>query len=118
MCNLKYIAPVLITLICLGACDTGTQTATPETAPTGEKHKFHAVSSEKLQVIMKDMYAAAHDNGDMQDGKISEDRMEDLIEAVEELLFHAEMLTAGKPEVKLDENELVTFRAMAGQLYT
>lgn len=118
MRNLKYIVPVLMTLFCLGACDSSTQTANPETAPTVEKHALHAVSSEKLRVIMQNMYATVHDGGDMQDGKISEDKMADLIEAVEELLFHAEMLTVGKPEVKLDENELVTFRAMAGQLYT
>jgi len=44
--------------------------------------------------------------------------MADLIEAVEELLFNAEMMTSGTPEFSLDERDLITFRALAGQLYT
>ena len=66
------------------------------------------------------MYSSAYNSGvpDLQDGKISEEKMADLVEAVEELLFHAEMLSTGQPSVKLNETELATFRAMAGQLYT
>jgi len=120
---MKYLFPVFVLFISIAACGNGTDTENTEVTDPGtvqEKHTLHAISSEKLRVIMQDMYSSAYKSGvpDLQDGKMSEEKMADLIEAVEELLFHAELLSTGQPSVKLNETELATFRAMAGQLYT
>ncbi len=117
---MKYIFPVLVLLASITACDSDIDTENTDIGSVQEKHTLHAISSEKLRVIMQDMYSSAYKSGvpDLQDGKMSEEKMADLIEAVEELLFHAELLSTGQPSVKLNETELATFRAMAGQLYT
>jgi hypothetical protein len=117
---MKYLFPVLVLLISITACDGDIDTEKKDAVSVQDKHTLHAISSEKLRVIMQDMYSSAYNSGvpDLQDGKLSEEKMADLVEAVEELLFHAEMLSTGQPAVKLNETELATFRAMAGQLYT
>jgi len=117
---MKYLFLVLVLLISITACDGDIDTEKKDAVSIHEKHTLHAISSEKLRVIMQDMYSSAYNSGvpDLQDGKLSEEKMADLVEAVEELLFHAEMLSTGQPSVKLNETELATFRAMAGQLYT
>ena len=117
---MKYLYPVLVLLISVAACDRDADSENTDMGSVHEKHALHAMSSGKLQTIMQDMYSSAYKSGvpDLQDGAISEEKMKDLVEAVEELLFHAEMLSTGQPSVKLDETEIATFRAMAGQLYT
>ena len=117
---MKYIFSILVLLVSITSCDSDINTEKNATGPVQEKHTLHAMSSEKLRVIMQDMYSSAYKSGvpDLQDGKISEEKMADLVEAVEELLFNAEMLSTGQPSVNLNETELATFRAMAGQLYT
>jgi len=120
---MKYLFPFMIFFISVAACGDSNDTANAEmTDPSTvqQQHSMHAMSSEKLRVIMQNMYSSAYRSGvpDLQDSKINDEQMTDLIEAVEELLFHAELLSVEQPTVKLDENELVTFRAIAGQLYT
>jgi hypothetical protein len=122
---MKYLFPFLVFFISVAACGDSTGTGNENAGLTDpstvqQKHSMHAMSSEKLRVIMQDMYTSAYRSGvpDLQNSRISDDQMADLIEAVEELLFHAELLTTGEPAVKLDATELATFRAMAGQLYT
>jgi mono/diheme cytochrome c family protein len=44
--------------------------------------------------------------------------MPDMIEAVEELLYFAEFMSMNPPRRDLGENQMVTFRALASQLYT
>ena len=80
----------------------------------------HAVPGERLRTIMQNINLTIHDstNPDTQTDRISERDMEEMIEAVEELLFYAEMMSTDLPRPELDKNELVTFRALAGQLYT
>jgi len=89
------------------------------TSPENEA-RLHAISSEKLREIMQNinLWVSETKNGEPQHDEKRMQDMADLIEAVEELLFHAELLSAGLPESNLNESELVTFRAMASQLYT
>lgn len=120
---MKYLFPFIIFFISVAACGDTDDSANAEIidpATVQQKHSMHAMSSEKLRVIMQDMYSSAYRSGvpDLQDSKISEEKMAGLVEAVEELLFHAELLSTGQPGIKLDETELATFRAVAGQLYT
>jgi hypothetical protein len=44
--------------------------------------------------------------------------MDDMTEAVEELLYFAEFMTLNPPRRDLGDNQIVTFRALASQLYT
>ena len=80
----------------------------------------HAVPGERLRSIMQNINLTIHDstNPDTQTERINKQDMEDMIEAVEELLFYAEMMSTDLPRPELNKNELVTFRALAGQLYT
>lgn len=120
---MKYLFPFLVFFVSVAACgdshDAG-ETEMTDPSTVQQKHSMHAMSSEKLRVIMQNMYSSAYRSGvpDIQDSKISDEQMEDLIEAVEELLFHAELLSTGEPSVPLNDTELATFRALAGQLYT
>ncbi len=120
---MKYLFAFMVLFISVAACGDNSDpenTGMTDPSTVQQKHSMHAMSSEKLRVIMQDMYSSAYRSGvpDIQDSKISDEQMTDLIEAVEELLFHAELLSTGEPGVKLDETELTTFRAVAGQLYT
>lgn len=80
----------------------------------------HAVPGERLRSIMQNINLTIHDstNPDTQTERINKQDMEDMIEAVEELLFYAEMMSTELPRSELNKSDLVTFRALAGQLYT
>lgn len=112
---------VIIVLVAIIAIISNTKSSFNAFAKPAENNQaLHAVSSEKLRQIMQNLRASIDKDGTgtLPSEKISEEQMADLLEAVEELVFHAELLTEGKPNVNLNENELVTFRALAGQLYT
>lgn len=77
---------------------------------------LHAESSDRLVAIMQTMSLSISSNVD--DGiTVSEDELDDLIEAVEELQFYAELMTIKIPTNELEENQAVIFSAMANQLY-
>ena len=119
MKKILFSLPFFITLVYIAACDN-TESFNSSAKSTADEHLLHSVSGEKLRVIMQNLHSSLYKDGrePMSMEKIPEDQMADIIEAAEELLFHAELLSMGKPEVELDDNELVTFRAMASQLYT
>lgn len=79
-----------------------------------------AESGERLRTIMQNINLTIHDstNVDTQTDKIGSQDMEDMIEVVEELIFYAEMMSTDIPNLELSEIEIVTFRELAGQLYT
>ncbi|HSR62655.1 MAG TPA: hypothetical protein VLN56_04540 [Gammaproteobacteria bacterium] len=84
------------------------------------KPVLHSISSDRVRTIMRQLNEASANEevthpelGDMQVVY-----MDDLLEAVEELVISAEMMQSMSPVPNLDENERVTFRAMASQLYT
>jgi len=111
---------LLIMLAVNGVSEGAEEGVPPEAPPPENRHALHAVSGERLRVIMQEMYSSVHENDSAgaPQGRISEEQMADLVEAVEELLFHAEMLSSGMPGSNLDETDLAAFRALAGQLYT
>lgn len=95
------------------SADTGRQA--PADTPA-----LHAVSSDRIRAIMKKLeHATANKEIDHPElGQMRVVYMDDLLEAVEELVTGAEMVEAMSPVPELTENERVTFRAMASQLYT
>ena len=116
--NIKYLPALIVSLVIFTGCNSG-QDATEKTSQPLQQLGKHAASSDRLKIIMDNLYASAHESESSgQEQNISKDEMADLIEAVEELLFNAELMTSGTSEFGLDEKELVTFRALAGQLYT
>ena len=82
--------------------------------------RSHAVSSQRLQEVMQNINRSINSSNDpdVPAGTLSEKQMGDLIEAVEDLLFHAELMTSVIPNPTLDEGEQVIFRALANLLYT
>ncbi len=82
-----------------------------------DNKQLHAESSERLIAIMRNMFSIVHEEGISEDKNLSESQLADMVEAVEELLFYAEIMSSRIPETELEENEAVIFRAMAGQLY-
>lgn len=116
--TIRYPLALILSLLIFTGCSSGEDAAEKTPQPVKQPSK-HAASSDRLKIIMDNLYASAHESESSgQEQKISKDEMADLIEAVEELLFNAELMASGTPEFGLDENELVTFRALAGQLYT
>ena len=79
-----------------------------------------AESAERLRTIMQNINLTIHDSTyvDTQTDKINSQDMEDMIEVVEELLFYAEMMSSDVANLNFSEIEIVTYRELAGQLYT
>ncbi len=78
---------------------------------------LHAESSERLITIMQQLFSLAKGKDIEQSVKPDEEDMLDLIEAVEELLFYAELMSINVPATELEESKGVIFSAMASQLY-
>lgn len=111
---MKYFLP-LILLLTTGVIFANDEDSNRETAPAS-----HALASERLRNIMQNLNQTVADtnNPDNVPEEIIEQDLDDMREAVEELLFHAEMLSTEVPGPDLDDSKIVTFRAIAGQLYT
>jgi len=82
-----------------------------------DEYLLHAESSERLATIMQQLLPLVRGIRLEETTTLTEDDMADLIEAVEELLFYAELMSLKVPANELDENKSVIFRAMANQLY-
>ncbi|MCG8324813.1 MAG: hypothetical protein MI673_04790 [Thiotrichales bacterium] len=80
----------------------------------------HAIASERLRNIMQGLNLTVPDTGhpDNQPEEIATQSLEEMLRAAEDLLFHAELISIIRPDHGLDDAELITFRAIAGQLYT
>ena len=70
--------------------------------------------------LCKNINLTTHDsnNIDTRTDRIMQQDMDDMIEAVEELLFHAEMMSTNSPLPGLTKSDIITFRSLAGKLYT
>lgn len=116
---LKYIlVPVLLIAAVLIVYFVVTREV--EEIKTDNKMTHHGDPGERLRMIMQNINLTIHDstNVDAQTDRISRQDMEDMIEVIEELVLYAEMMSTELPHPGLDNNEKVTFRAMAGQLYS
>lgn len=79
----------------------------------------HAISSERLKSVMEGIHASILqrlEEGGVEGAEVA--GLADLAGAVEELLYHAELLTPETAPQALSTSDIVTFRALASQLYT
>ncbi len=83
-----------------------------------EPYMKHADSSERLVTIMHRLFSVTHEERIEENLNLTEADVADLSEAVEELIFYAELMLAKVPDTALEENQHVIFNAMANQLYT
>ena len=91
--------------------------STYETETTEEiDYSLHAESGERLTTIMQRLSMVMGENSN-QIAVFDEDQLADMTEAVEELLFFAELMSIKVPVTELEENETVIFSAIANQLY-
>lgn len=89
--------------------------------PPDEPGSFdHAVSSDRLRAIMEDINRSIQDDSDggTVPGAVDPAQLAQLTGAVEELLYHAELMSAESAPRQLTDSAVVTFRALASQLYT
>ena len=113
--NIKYLPALIVSLVIFTGCNSG-QDATEKTSQPLQQLGKHAASSDRLKIIMDNLYASAHESESSgQEQNISKDEMADLIEAVEELLFNAELMTSGTSEFGLDEKgEFISVKRALG----
>ncbi|GJM04038.1 MAG: hypothetical protein DHS20C09_00290 [marine bacterium B5-7] len=77
----------------------------------------HAESSERLTTIMRRLFSVVHEERIEENLALTQADLSDLLEAVEELIFYSELMSAKVPESELEINDRVIFNAMASQLY-
>jgi hypothetical protein len=79
----------------------------------------HGMVGERLRMIMENINFSIHDANDVdaQREPIAAERMDDMVDAVQELMFFAEFMNLNPPRRDLGENQIVTFRALATRLY-
>ena len=115
---------IFLLLLLSPAALTGNEESTePGDKSQENKARLHAISSERLRVIMQNINLWLNEVSESENVRPQSDekRMQDLadlVDAVQELQLHAELLSEGLPGSSLTESELVTFRAMAQQLAT
>ncbi len=77
----------------------------------------HAEVSERLVTIMRQLFTVVHDEDKVTSGEMKQNKITDLVESVEELLFFAEVMSNKVPVSELEETEAVIFSALADRLY-
>ncbi len=77
----------------------------------------HAESSERLVTIMRQLFTVVHNEEKVTAGDMNKDKLADMVESVEELLFFAEVMSNKVPVSELEETEAVIFSALADRLY-
>lgn len=106
----------ILMLLALATAQGNADEAFPEAAPPGT----HTVSSDRLRAIMDNINQNIVDDTDSGavPGAIDPGQLAQLVEAIEELLYHAELMSEDVAPRHLSATEVVTFRALASQLYT
>ena len=117
---MKKLHLFLFLIIIAGTAYGDGELSGTETQLSKDKPQLHAVSSERVRKIMQNLYSLVHKEEftKPEEDEMRDQYMSDLVSAVEELLISTEMMATGLPEPELDENEIVTFRALAGQLHS
>lgn len=106
-------------VVILALLITGTLPGSAAEPPAPGDAARHAVSSERLKSVMDgihDSILQRLEEGGVEGTEVA--GLADLTGAVEELLYHAELLTPETAPQKLSTSDIVTFRALASQLYT
>ena len=106
----------LLMLLVLATLPAGADEVLPDACGTGA----HTGSSERLRAIMESINRSIEDDTDSGaiPGAIDAGQLAQLIEAIEELQYHAELMSAESAPRRLGDTGVVTFRALASQLYT
>jgi hypothetical protein len=78
------------------------------------------VSSDRLRAIMESIRRSVETEmgAGASPGDIDREHITRLIEGIEELLYHSELMSADVAPQGIDTTDVVTFRALASQLYT
>lgn len=108
---------LLITAFVMSANLKNNDTAETQLAEENE-YLLHAESSERLFNIMQQISTIANSQQTSENLQFTEEDMGDLIEAVEELIFYAELMTIKVTANELEESNNVIFSAVASKLYT
>lgn len=88
-----------------------------DSSPDRDDPIAHAKSSERLTTIMRRLFSVVHEERIEENLELTKTDMSDLLEAVEELMFYSELMSAKVPESELEVNDQVIFRALANLLY-
>ncbi len=110
----SLIVLFLLFFVAISVINFQNNTVTPEE----DEFLLHAESSERLLAIMQDISTLASRNNIEEPVKLTEEDMTGLIEATEELLFYAELMSIKVPANVSEENQSVVFSAMASKLYS
>jgi len=104
---------LLFPLVAFAGADDDTPIPDPEISR-------HGMVGERLQLIMQNIRAGVHDINDVEASgePLTQERLDDMVEAVQDLMYFAEFMSLNPPRLDLGENQIVTFRALASQLYT
>jgi hypothetical protein len=111
------LALLLILLLTAISISNNQDSAVDDVAPEENQYLLHVESSERLLKIMQQISPIAGEKNIDGTKSLAEADMTDLIEAVEELLFYAELMSIKIPATELDESKTVIFSAMASKLY-
>lgn len=124
------IRPLLVSLLLLvslpgtGSIHDRGETVEPGAPPSEARQEevlqLHSVNSVRLREIMREIRQWTRDNQarDLEQPGMDRELLDGLLEQIEELLYHAELMSIGMPVTNLDENEMVIFKALASELYT
>ena len=88
--------------------------------PTVRSRAPHAIQSEKLRSIMRNLNSSlkGSKHSDIEKRPVDEDQMSVLIKTVGELLQSAEAMANEPPDTKFEKYKQIGFRALANNLYT
>jgi hypothetical protein len=113
---MKLSIALIIVLLFIAVSISNYQDTPPQ--PEGKEYLLHSESSERLLTIMQQISPVASGQSMAEETPaLTEEDMLDLIEAVEELLFYAELMSIKVPANDLEESKGVIFSAMASKLY-
>ncbi len=115
---MKLSLALLLLLILLFAAVFIYNNQNNNVSPEEDQYLLHAESSERLLKIMQHISPIAGDKSIAESKSLTEGDTTDLIEAVEELLFYAELMSIKVPATELEESKGVIFSAMASKLYS
>lgn len=110
----------LAAVLSLGTGHAATEKPIPPAEDPEGVIRLHAVNSAKLREIMQTLHHWREQNTaqELQTAEPDPALLDHLLEQVEELMYHAELMSMGMPFTDLSRTELQIFRALGGELYT
>lgn len=111
----RFLFPVLLSLSVTAAGAAG-----PDSTAPGDVVRLHSLNSARLREIMDAIHQWRRDNpaADLKQPGMDPELVDELLRRVEDLVYHAELMSMGLPFTDLNDTELMIFRALGGELYT